>query len=93
MPSVLAAYEEVQPGLRYKGVDVACSVIDDVKSLSSTHPNWCAARAAECAVNKVYIALGMLCCATSRQHSCTPPCNAPWRLHACSAHADTPSHA
>ncbi len=43
MPSVLAAYEEVQPGLRYKGVDVTCSLIDEVKLLSNTHPNWCAA--------------------------------------------------
>lgn len=40
MPSVLAAYEEVQPGLRYKGADVACSIIDDVSRLSNTHPNW-----------------------------------------------------
>ena len=40
MPSVLQAQEEVQPALLYKGLDVACSVIDKVQYLQDAHPNW-----------------------------------------------------
>jgi hypothetical protein len=40
MPSVLQAQEEVQPALQYRGLDVACNVIDRVKYLEDAHPNW-----------------------------------------------------
>ena len=38
MPSVLTAQEELQPGLLYKGVDVACNVIEKVGAGRGARP-------------------------------------------------------